>query len=135
MIKDFSILLSTLNFFSFNISNIFYLEIDKSSHSFLSFITLCEQDNKISDLFKSKILSKESELKISNLNLDSKEAIEKKSQIATDALSYVLSKKATSSTEYILIFCKEHSITPQIMDSSIIELLRSHKSKLNISIY
>ena len=80
-------------------------------------------------------MSKESESKISNLNLDSNEDFERKSQIATDALSYVLSKMATSSTEYILIFCKEHSLTPQIMDSSIIELLRSHKIKLNRSIY
>ena len=79
-------------------------------------------------------MSKEDELKISKLNLDSKEDLYEVTYIATDALSYVLSKMAVNSVEYILMFCREKFIIPQVMDTSIIELLRGHNSKLNRSI-
>ena len=79
-------------------------------------------------------MSKEDESKISKLNLDSKEDLYEVTYIATDALSYVLSKMAVNSVEYILMFCREKFIIPQVMDTSIIELLRGHNSKLNRSI-
>ena len=79
-------------------------------------------------------MSKKDKSKISKLDLDSKEDFSEVTFIATDALSYVLSKMAVNSVEYILMFCRERFIIPQVMDTSIIELLRGHNSNLNRSI-
>ena len=100
----------------------FNIEIDQSFHSFLLFIALFEKNKKISDLFKSKILNEEDKSKISKRNFDPYYDLHEAILIATDALSYAISKRSIDSIKYILEICRERFIIPEIKDTSIIEL-------------
>ena len=79
--------------------------------------------NNITNAIKSKILNKEDESKISRLSIESKEDFYELSSIASEALLYVMSRRAIEPIEYILMFWREKFIIPQVQDTSILELL------------
>ena len=68
------------------------------------------------------------------LSIDSKEDFYELSRIASEALSYVVSKKAIESLKYILMFCREKFIIPKILDTLVLQLLKDYKNKQSISI-